>query len=89
MRRICLRVIDIFHKERTIDACPRQLSNGVKGGAESIVHAIRSISTKMPQTNFVILTLDASNAYNTIDRSNTLDIIYSRVPELYNAAYNT
>ena len=35
------------------------------------------------------MTIDASNAFNRIDRQKTLDIIYDKAPGLYLAALNT
>ena len=89
LRRVCLRAIDLHHKQTIISNSPRQLSNGVKGGPEAIIHAMRKISSSMKESNIAILTIDATNAYNNIDRAKTLDMVYSKVPELYNAAYNT
>ena len=64
------------------------MSNGIKGGAEGLIHAVREISKKMESKNLGILTIDATNAYNCIDRNKTLYVIYQRVPELYNTAFN-
>ena len=64
------------------------MSNGIKGGAEGLIHAVREIYTKMQTNNIGILSIDATNAYNCIDRSKTLDVIYKKVPELYNTAFN-
>ena len=89
IRRVSLKAIDIYHKSKIIANCPRQLSNGIKGGCEGIIHALRNVINTNKNPNFAILTLDATNAYNSIDRAKTLDNIYAKVPELYIAAYNT
>ena len=43
---------------------------------------------KMQSSNIGILSIDFTNAYNCIDRNKTFDVIYKKVPELYNTAFN-
>ena len=89
LRRVSLKAIDSYHKKNTQINCDRQLGNGTQNGCESIIHSIRKVSDTMRHSNTVILTIDASNAYNNINRDKTLDIIYSQAPGLYLAALNT
>ena len=43
----------------------------------------------LANNTLVILTIDASNAFNSIDRSKALDYMYTKVPELYLTSLNT
>lgn len=52
------------------------MRNGIKGGAEGLTHAVREVSKKMQSKNIGILIIDATNAFNFIDRCKTLDVIY-------------
>ena len=42
----------------------------------------------MSSSKFVILKLDARNAFNMVDRSNALEAIYQKNPELYLSCLN-
>ena len=89
LRRIALKAIDRHHKKNTQMNCLRQLGNGTENGCEAIIHSLRKFSDSMLNSKCVILTIDASNAFNRIDRQKTLDIIYDKAPGLYLAALNT
>ena len=71
------------------DLLPCQLGVGVRLGCESAVHATRSsINSVDPK---VLLKLDVSNAFNSIDRKTFIGEIASRYPFLYflvNEAYS-
>ena len=85
-RRIVLKAIDKKHRSKVIDACANQFGNGQAYGAEAIVHTIRKV---MRSGSECILTIDATNGFNQIRRSTTLDYIHERVPELFLTAFNT
>ena len=65
------------------------MGNGIIGGNEAIVHTLRNASENIENKDLVILTIDASNAFNSIDRSKALDYMYTKVPELYLTSLNT
>ena len=73
IRRIVLNSIDLFHRQMELLNCNPQYVNGFTSGCESIVHSIKNLSENMSTTNHVILALDASNAFNVVDRNITLD----------------
>ena len=89
IRRIVLKSIDIYHRQMVLSNCNLQYGNGFSSGCESIVHSIKNLSKNMSTTNHVILALDASNAFNVVDRNITLGIIHDKLPSLYLAAFNT
>ena len=64
------------------------MGNGITGGNESVVHALRQVADEMKDSKKVILALDASNAFNTMKREAALDAMHRKVPELYLTALN-
>ena len=69
IRRIGLKSIDLYHRQMVLLNCNLQYGNGFTSGCESIVHSIKNLSENMSSTNHVILALDASNAFNVVDRN--------------------
>jgi len=68
---------------------PVQLGVGTPGGCEAAVHSARRFLESMPKDN-VLVKLDFSNAFNCLHRSDMLQSIADRVPELFpscHAAY--
>ena len=53
---------------------PQQFGVGVKGGAEGIIHATKSLLSNeaVPQDEKWLLQIDFKNAFNTLDRSSML-----------------
>ena len=78
-RRIALNTIDCYHHQKITDACKFQYGNGVRLGNEAIVHTIRET---LKDGSKLLMTVDASNAFNMIRRSKALKSIHDRVPEL-------
>ena len=68
VRRICLKVINQEYKNNILLACHLQFGNGLSGGNEALIHALREVSQNMNSKNVAILKLDAKNAFNMIDR---------------------
>ena len=65
------------------------MGNGITGGNEAIVHTLRDASEAMETNGYVILTIDASNAFNCIDRRLALETLHDKIPELYLTSLNT
>ena len=87
LRRVCLKPIERHHHEKVINACKYQYGNGQALGSESIIHALNQARTNDART--CILVVDATNAFNVVNRATALDSIYQRTPELYLTSYNT
>ena len=68
LRRVSLKAIDRHHKKNTQMNCLRQLGNGTENGCEAIIHSLRKFRDSMSNSKCIILTIDASNAFNRIDR---------------------
>ena len=64
------------------DLLPCQLGVGVRMGCESAVHATRSFINHSVNPK-VLLKLDVSNAFNSIDRKTFIGEIATRYPSLY------
>ena len=64
---------------------PIQLGVGVDGGCEAAVHALRqyAASSESSNVNNVLLKLDVSNAFNSINRSAVLLQVKERCPQIY------
>lgn len=84
-QRIVLKAIDRQHRDLVIQACPKQFGNGLRFGIEAIIHAI---GEEFVNPNLFLLTVDSSNAFNSLSRSEALKSMAARVPSLYTAAYN-
>lgn len=61
---------------------PHQFSVGVKNGTESITHGAREVSDRLATGAFVLIKVDATNAFNSIVRQRILKQITTRVPGL-------
>ena len=72
-------LISRYQPEIAKSLCPVQLGVGVKGGAESIIHKVRSWSIQPPAFHG-ILQLDFSNAFNCLDRTKMLASIAKHAP---------
>ena len=89
IRRVTLKIIDQYHRSKVIANCNLQMGNGITGGNEAIVHTLRDASEAMETNGYVILTIDASNAFNCIDRRLALETMHDKIPELYLTSLNT
>ena len=72
---------------KAIAAGPLQVCAGHLSGCEAAVHAIRQVF-EAPDTDAVIL-VDASNAYNSLNRQAALRIIHQLCPALSKVLTNT
>ncbi len=61
---------------------PHQLGYGVSGGAKAAVHAARKFLSNLDPEH-AIVTLDFSNAFNSIRRDSMLEAIRSHAPSIY------
>lgn len=61
---------------------PLQLSVGVGGGCDAIIHATRLLADRLQQEDLVIIRVDAPNAFNNVERQLILREIISRCPGL-------
>lgn len=67
---------------------PRQLGVGTAGGCEAAVHAARRYLSSMPNSH-VVVKLDFSNAFNSLHRSDMLQAVLDRVPEVFSYCYSS
>jgi len=61
--------------------CPQQLGVGVPGGCEAAVHSARRYLDSLPPGHIVVK-LDFSNAFNSLNRSDMLYAVDDRMPEI-------
>jgi len=61
---------------------PHQLGVGIPGGCEAAIHSGRRYLEAMPDDH-VLVKLDFSNAFNSLQRHDMLLTVLNRVPELY------
>ena len=61
---------------------PQQLGVGTPGGCEAAIHAARRYLQSMTDKE-VVVKLDFSNAFNSLHRSDMLQAIRDRAPELF------
>lgn len=88
LRRIIGRAVTTHLKPEVIDAAgPLQLSAGQEGGAEAAVHAMRKFFEQ--DDCEAILLVDASNAYNSLHRIESLLQIQYICPEFSTYLINT
>ena len=67
---------------------PHQLGVGMPGGCEAAVHsALRYLEALPP--DHVVVKLDFSNAFNSIDRREMFLSVHNRIPELYTLCRST
>jgi len=59
---------------------PLQLGVGVSGGTEALAHAVRTALDADPLT--VVISIDAANAFNSLDRSALFAAVRKRAPAL-------
>lgn len=59
---------------------PLQLGVGIRGGAQCMGHAINAGVRAHP--DYVVLQLDAKNAFNTLSRQDMLEAVLDRAPKL-------
>ena len=75
-------------KEIHNEFAPFQLSYAVKNGCEAVVHFLRRMHELRGNTH-VIITLDVSNAFNSVSRLQGLLSIAQALPEVYTHANQT
>jgi hypothetical protein len=57
-----------------------QLGNGIQGGIEALVHAIRG--SMEVHSNHALILLDSENAFNSLSPRIALDAVKTQAPEL-------
>ena len=88
MRRIIGKSIGWTIKKDLMEtAGPLQAAGGAKGGAEAVIHAMRNIFED-ENTDAVIL-VDASNAFNSLNRQVALHNVQRTCPAFANILINT
>ena len=88
LRRIVGKTIAWSLRDEVQEAVgPLQVSSGIKGGAEAAIHAMRSIFDA-DDTDAVIL-VDASNAFNRLNRQIALHNIQYSCHQMSQALINT
>ena len=88
LRRVVGKVISWTIKSDAMEAAgPLQVSAGIKSGSEGAVHAVRNMFDE-PDTEGLIL-IDASNAFNSLNRSVALHNIQIILPEAAPYLINT
>ena len=73
------RLVSSFHL--------RQLGVGVAGGCEAAIHSARRFMENMP-SDYVVVKLDFSNAFNSLHRCEMLASVRDSLPELYPVCYS-
>ena len=86
-RIIAKAILSLFRLDIQDAAGPLQVCAGQDGGCEAAVHAMRQFFAE-PEVHGALL-VDASNAFNTINRQAALHNIKSICPPLYQILVNT
>ena len=88
LRRIIGKTVTTFIKDDIINAVgPVQLSAGQEGGCESTVHALNKMFEE--EDREAVLLVDATNAYNSLNRATSLLNIQQICPEFAVLIINT
>ena len=66
---------------------PTQLGVGTPGGCEAAIHSARRFLEAMP-SDYVVVKLDFSNAFNCLHRSVMLRAVANRTPEIFSYCYS-
>ena len=62
---------------------PEQVCSGVRAGGEAMFHSVRELmDARGNDSNLVLVSIDASNAFNRFSRQKMLDLIVERCPAL-------
>ena len=86
-RIIAKAVLNLFHLDILDAAGPLQVCAGQEGGCEAAVHAMHQFFAELDVQGALLV--DASNAFNTINRQAALHNIKSTCPPLYQILVNT
>jgi hypothetical protein len=63
---------------------PVQLGVGVRGGAEIVLHLVRSVVEAYgDDDSYALKAFDFTNAFNEVSRQKILNIVQEKYPELY------
>jgi len=88
LRRLVCKCASSFGSKRMVSSFhPRQLGVGVAGGCEAAIHSARRFLQNMP-SDYVVVKLDFSNAFNSLNRCKMLASIRESLPELYPLCYS-
>ena len=88
IRRVIGKVISWTVKKEAMEAAgPLQVAAGLKSGSEAVIHAMRGLYSD-PDTEGIIL-IDATNAFNQMNRTTALHNIQIICPEVATYLINT
>ena len=88
LRRILGKAVTTFIKQDIISSVgPLQLSSGQEGGAEAAIHAMRKVFSEDDCQG--VLFVDATNAFNSLNRASSLYNIHKICPEFATYVINT
>jgi len=80
LRRLACKCASSFGSKRLVSSFhPRQLGVGVAGGCEVAIHSARCFMENMP-SDYMVVKLDFSNAFNSLHRCEMLTSIRDSVP---------
>ena len=92
LRKLVSKCASKFGSERLQEYFnPHELGVGIEGGCEATIHSVRRFLQFMPADN-VFVKLDFSDAFNNLHRTDMLEAIACRIPELnpyIHSAYST
>lgn len=66
---------------------PFQFAVGVPSGSEALIHVVRQVCTSLKHEDYVLLSLDAKNAFNSVERQLLLEQVEAYCPELSRYTY--
>ena len=88
LRGIMGKVIDWCLKQDLMEAIgPLQAASGFQGGAEAAIHAMRQVFED--EASEAVILVDASNAFNLLNRHNALHSVQCTCPEFATIHVNT
>lgn len=83
IRRLVAKVACSMVRRQVVDKLvPHQLGFGVKLGAEAAVHSTRSYLRSLNEGQ-ALMKIDFSNAFNTLSRTEMLNVVQAEVPSLF------
>ena len=87
LRRLLTRSYCACIRDQIMEHVQESQLGMLKGGYEMGVHAMRELALKAEKNGWVIMFLDFSNAFNTVDRNLMLQLVKEYCPELTKLAW--